>query len=329
MPCVTPIKAYRFLGSIPSGYKSVSLRAPPVGSDYKEVSLPCGKCSECKKKYTLDWALRMQAECQMHDQNCFLTLTYDDDHLHYTKSGLPTLCYDDVTLFIKRLRKFFDCEEKRMIKKGLSWKKPKISYYYCGEYGDLSQRPHYHMILFGWIPPLKDRYVSDSAGDNILYESPLIEKLWSHGICTVQDVTFSACAYVSGYVQKKRKDWDDYKKSLYYGDRLEERSFCSRRPAIGKRFYAKYKFDMFSHDSFVSDGKEFPVPRYFYKQFCHEIDKQFCDESIPIDERLLKLYDKVHSERLENLRDYSDYTLEAIAQISKSKSALRSGRSKI
>lgn len=341
MPCVTPIHAYRFFDHIPSGYREVSLRAPPPNYPFRvdDVMLPCGKCIECKKRYTRDWALRMAAECQLHDANSFITFTYDDGSLHYTKSGLPTLYYKDMQDFMKRLRRHFDSEEAKALRLKQPYIKPRVSYYYCGEYGSQTQRPHYHMILFGWFPPVADRYVVDSS-ENTVFESPLLEKIWKHGRVQVQHVNFDACAYVAGYVEKKRKDWDDYQKALYYGDRTEEKSFCSRRPAIGKRYYEKYKFDMFPADHFVSDGFELPVPQYFYKLLNRDADNVlnpvkrvydksqhvFVDKKINFNRKDLDLYETVRKSRLDNLQDYTPERLEARRVICESKAKLRRER---
>ena len=71
-------------------------------------------------------------EAGQHTDNAFVTLTYADDQLPDGNS----LCPEDVTKFLKRLRKRID--------------PVKIRYFLCGEYGEGStSRPHYHLILFG------------------------------------------------------------------------------------------------------------------------------------------------------------------------------------
>lgn len=40
-------------------------------SDINVVTLPCGHCIECKKKYTSAWVLRCQAELKQHKTACF------------------------------------------------------------------------------------------------------------------------------------------------------------------------------------------------------------------------------------------------------------------
>ncbi len=65
-------------------------------------------------------------------------------------------------LFIKRLRKYFNNN--------------KIKYFYCGEYGTQTLRPHYHMIVYN--APFDDlvKLKVNFAGD-ILYTSKVLENL--------------------------------------------------------------------------------------------------------------------------------------------------------
>ncbi len=75
-----------------------------------------------------------------------MTLTYDDEHLpinDYVDSdgvihGKPTLRKRDVQLFLKRLRKNYKYDNH-------------IKYFCCGEYGGKTFRPHYHLIIFGFL----------------------------------------------------------------------------------------------------------------------------------------------------------------------------------
>lgn len=77
---------------------------------------PCGKCVECKEQYSTEWAFRCMLEASKHEQNCFITLTYNDANL--PKEGV---CKRSAQLFMKRLRK--------------SIEPLKVRYFLCGEYG--------------------------------------------------------------------------------------------------------------------------------------------------------------------------------------------------
>ena len=93
----------------------------------KKVS--CRKCLECRQTRANEWAVRMTEELKNHTESCYITLTYRNN---------PTILYKPhMQNFMKRLRKFIG-------------KDTKIKYFSCGEYGDQSLRPHFHIIIFGY-----------------------------------------------------------------------------------------------------------------------------------------------------------------------------------
>ena len=79
------------------------------------------------------WSFRLREELKDSESAHFLTLTYDDEHIIITGNNEPTLYKRDVQLFLKSLRKL---------------QKQKIKYYFVGEYGGKTDRPHYHAIIF-------------------------------------------------------------------------------------------------------------------------------------------------------------------------------------
>ena len=126
------------------------------------ITVRCGHCVECESQRASEWSHRIMDELSLHKEAFFLTLTYNDDLIPIDHN----LCKRDVQLFIKRLRKHIS--------------PTKIRYFMCGEYGSKNERPHYHLLIFGWKPddlslcPWQDR-----KSKNILYVSPLIDRLWS------------------------------------------------------------------------------------------------------------------------------------------------------
>lgn len=88
-----------------------------------------------------DWSIRMQYEFDFWQKNgstpVFALLTYDEEHVHRTKLGNMSLCEADIRNFLKRLR-------KRLQKDDIF-----IRYFYAAEYGPTTQRPHYHILVFG------------------------------------------------------------------------------------------------------------------------------------------------------------------------------------
>jgi len=207
----------------------------------KEVS--CGQCIGCKLDRSREWAARCVHEAQMHEQNCSITLTYAPEHLPPEGSLDPT----HTTLFLKRLRKHITPH--------------KISYLYCGEYGDNLDRPHYHVLLFGYEFPDKKFYKKSKSGDD-LYTSDLLEKLWGLGNCAIGDLTFDSAAYACRYSLKKITG--DSAPDHYRG-KLPEFIRMSTKPALGARWYAKYGVQTHRHDSMVVNGAIQTPPRYYDK----------------------------------------------------------------
>ena len=125
MSCFRPLAAWRskyLLSS--SGKPLIHFGSPrdlksfnsPVSTDfYEELLLPCGQCIGCRIDYSRTWAIRCLHESKLHDENSFLTLTYDDDHLPSDLSLDKT----HFQKFMKRLRSRFP---DRVIR-----------YYHCGE----------------------------------------------------------------------------------------------------------------------------------------------------------------------------------------------------
>lgn len=161
---------------------------------FKGIPFPCGKCLPCRINKRKMWTLRMLLELKMHDDALFVTLTYDDDHLVFNEDMVPQLCKHDVQTFLKRLRKRIG----------------KLRYYVCGEYGENTHRPHYHMVLFGVSP---------------LFQ-PIIEKEWSNGFCSFGTVTRESIQYVAGYVTKKLGNANNSNVNAEF-------SCMSLRPALG------------------------------------------------------------------------------------------------
>lgn len=211
--------------------------------------VPCGKCLECRLEYARQWAVRCVHESQMYDENSFITLTYDDEHI-----GDGRLCYRDFQLFMKRLRRSTD---------------DIISCFVTGEYGEQRKRAHWHAIVFNWRPKdVKFLYEND-RGDRV-YDSELLTQLWGKGFSNLGSVTFESAGYVARYAAKK----------LVHG-RDNEHGFVpiskkSSKHAIGKRWLEKYWRDVFFHGRIVlPNGDMCSVPRYYEKWFKENHPEEF------------------------------------------------------
>lgn len=200
--------------------------------------------------------MRCVHEASLHDDNIFITLTYDNEHLPPHAS----LRYRDFQLFMKRLLVHTERHTDRP---------PGIRFYMCGEYGENFGRPHYHAIMFNY--DLADKRVWKIERDNPLYTSQTLNDLWTHGHTSVGSVTFQSAAYVARYLMKKvTGDAADHHYNTIdpdTGEVLAERkpefTNMSRRPGIGGKWFDKYMDDVFPGDFVVLNGKKVAPPRFY------------------------------------------------------------------
>lgn len=196
----------------------------------KILLLPCGKCASCLLKRRREWSVRCALEASYHAQNCFITCTYDNDHCP------SKLNKSDSTRFIKAIRNA-----------GY-----KIRYFYCGEYGTETARPHFHFIIFGYMPSDLKVYSKSKSGE-YLYISEELNKFWNYkGFVTVAPFSSQTASYVAGYVNKKLGDYKGF-------------ISMSTKPGIGRQYIEDNSKKVFKYDNIVIDGSISNVPRYFEK----------------------------------------------------------------
>lgn len=253
MTCYTPLIAFRAKDPNASDSSYITFKSDDQYI-YQDLQLPCGKCLGCKLDYARQWAIRCVHEASLHEKNCFLTITYNDENCPQSLNKI------DFQLFMKRLR--FKYPKQKF---------GQISYFMCGEYGEKFSRPHYHVCLFGFDFPDKKFIKNGSQGDK-LYTSEILDSLWEQkGHCWIGDVTVASASYVARYTSKKVGTKLD---SDYYGTRLPEFTLCSRRPSVGLRWIEKYHHDVFNYDLVYLDGKKQRPPRY-YDKFLEKIYPNF------------------------------------------------------
>lgn len=245
MPCFHPVKAF----SLNSGGISFRETADTRG----DIKLPCGRCIGCRLDRARDWTLRILHETKAHDQglNChFLTLTYDNDNLPHP----PSLDYRHWQLFAKRARKRFGA----------------FRFFMCGEYGELTRRPHYHAIVFGLALPDLKRFGGSEKYPQ--FKSEALAQAWGLGNVMIGSVTAQSANYVARYNLKKitgdpaelHYRWTDPETGEQH--QLEP-EFCnmSRRPGIGATWYNRFHTDFHVHDFAIKDGAKTSIPRFYDK----------------------------------------------------------------
>lgn len=101
-----------------------------------KLSVPCGKCEECKRSNRSDWFVRSYYEWQKCKTSTFFyTLTYNNEHLPLF-DGIACFKKKDLQDFLKRLR--FRLDKYNV----------KLKYIITCEYGELRNRSHYHALFF-------------------------------------------------------------------------------------------------------------------------------------------------------------------------------------
>lgn len=270
MTCCYPLTAYRAPGG-----KKIVFKRPQNYSDLP-LNLPCGQCIGCRIDYSRNWSIRCVHEASLHDDNCFITLTYDPDNL--PKDGSLDLRH--FQLFMMRLRFKFGSG---------------IRFFHCGEYGENLSSPHYHALLFNHDFPDKKHWKNTENGP--LYVSSTLDKLWGKGLSAIGSVTFKSSAYVARYVTKKisgrraaegseqRKHFD-----AHYQGKSPEYATMSRRPGIGKAWFDKFHSDVYPSDFVVMNGKKVRPPRY-YDNLYKSVD--------------LSSFEDIKSSRISLVRDHS------------------------
>lgn len=145
----------------------ISIRHPTRSG--VRITVPCGKCCNCKITYRTNWSFRLNKESLSHKYSIFFTLTYNEEN---KPKGVNKR---DIQLFLKRLRKHFS-----------------FRYFICAEYGKKTKRPHYHGILF-----------YDNEISNV---EDLICSTWNNGFCHFGKVTEKSVFYILKYVLKNEDE---------------------------------------------------------------------------------------------------------------------------
>lgn len=224
-----------------------------VGVEYvKMVSVPCGMCRECLTQSARDWSFRILKEAEIHEDNYFITLTYDDDHIPSDRM----LDVEAIKNFNKKLKVYLN-------RKGLD---STFRFYGVGEYGGQTARPHYHVIYFGLpIPDLK--YVCKSVNGDLVFDSNFIRSVWANGNITIEGVSIGSAAYVARYCDKKKRLNKLEKQELKAKGIVPEFSRMSNRPGIGAWFLDDVvdRVSKGLYESYVN-GKSYSYPLYYNRK---------------------------------------------------------------
>lgn len=227
----------------------------PIGLE--NIYVPCGRCLPCRVQKRRLWATRMELESLAHEHTSMITLTYSDENLPAEKTLDPV----HLRNWLKRIR-------KRVAPLPLR-------FFSCGEYGGISERPHYHAILFGYQSCLR----GGASGLRVYRPSDccsqcaVVSETWGYGLISCECVTPASFRYVAGYVTKKMMNKDDPR----LRGRYPEFARMSLKPGIGVpaipliakaledgfRIYDKGE-DVPSY--LIVRGKKMPIGKYLQRE---------------------------------------------------------------
>lgn len=255
MACYYPIEAYQSSDG--------EIRFVERGDISRVLQLPCGQCVGCRLERSRQWAVRIMHEAKCHEASCFLTLTYDDEHLPYRGQ----LVYRHFQLFMKKLR--------------LRYAPLKLRFYACGEYGEHTFRPHYHCCLFGTAFYSDRKEWKDSGSGYPLYISESLDALWNKGHAYIGDLSWDSAGYVARYCLKKvtgkgadahYERVDEQTGEVYYLP--PEFAHMSLKPGIGSTWFNRYGLqEVGIHNRVIMNGVSMDPPKY-YRRLLKEADPE-------------------------------------------------------
>ncbi|AXH75424.1 MAG: replication initiator protein [Microviridae sp.] len=224
--------------------------------------VPCGKCNFCLSNGRGDWTFRLKQELKSNVSAIFLTLTYDNEHLVYGNSELPTLNKYDLRGFIKKIRNY-----ERTIPEH-SRHRSTVRYYACGEYGSETERPHYHAIMFG----LQMQTIG---------QLPL---LWDKGNIHIGRVTGASIHYTTKYVITRQKKYEGRQKPF--------NAISNRSGGLGKNYLINADLHIKNAQTFIRNAEGIQrLPRYYKERiFTDPEQKQMMYEET--DKQLREQYKK-------------------------------------
>lgn len=171
----------------------------------------CGQCLPCRINKRRVWTHRILLEACQYEHNAFVTLTYDEESIPPNGTLVPKHAQD----WLKRLRDRIHPQ--------------KVRYFIVGEYGDETQRPHYHAALFNFETCRYGSSQYSRSRRRCCDRCDLLRATWVSGSSFAGTLEPHSAAYVAGYVTKKMTRPDDER----LDGRYPEFARMSLRPGIG------------------------------------------------------------------------------------------------
>lgn len=231
------------------------------------ITVPCGRCPECRSRMQSEWQARAVAEWMRVSRLggcCYMyTLTYNNDNIPIL-NGHMTFSRRDVQLFLKRLRKSLYT---------LYGTYKLLKYVITSEYGGNTHRPHYHILLFFDI---KIDYVSVRS---------LVDDAWRLGFVAPSSQNHgvvgnaAAVLYTMKYITKDM----DFEASSVISQRYSTKHFNQFRPFhLQSQGFGAYLSNLLTEQNLWSGKvsldspkgpRNYPIPLYNIRKSLYTVEK--------------------------------------------------------
>lgn len=249
--CGDPILCYTSDSS--RQFRHFSLSTPTFKALAQQV-FNCGSCEFCRKRRSMELALRCVLHASLYKQNCFLTLTYDESLPGYHNE----FQYSDIQKFKKKLRRHCEYHFKK-----------KIQVFNVHEYGKNGKK-HWHLVVFNHDFSTEESplVLYTVRNGNKLFTSSVLDSLWSFGFSTIGNVTEASAMYQAQYTQKDFKN----------GNSNNSKRAHSRHSGIGRDYFLAQYNQILRLGYVPFQGRKAPIPRYFLK-LAHKHFSHFYEQS--------------------------------------------------
>ncbi len=244
------------------------------------MEVPCGTCMCCrvtKQSNLIFFSTRELITTYRKKYGASLiTLTYNDNHVPISPLGYFTLRKSDVQKFMKRLRKYVFYHHKQL---GLPINH-KIKYLYCGEYGGQTNRPHYHVIIYG-LSATQLRVVLPKVwkqGNAEIHENKDKVEKTIMGRPDIQPLDSGAIKYVTKYITKGYvgKEWKQM--MVYFG---MEPEFICKSQRMGYEWIEQNAEKLIESEGYYNNnGKKALIPSSVRKKLGIKLDLSVINNAI-------------------------------------------------
>lgn len=298
---------------------------------YQYELVACNHCYACTLNSSAEWATRIMFEAKKYECNFWLTLTYNDDNLPiaekmnfgeetFTNYGdemwiTGTLVPDHITTFLKSLRKNYERKGHKGIK-----------FYLCGEYGEKTKRPHYHIVLMNCPLDISQFYGSHiDTNFKAHWKSHELKRYWDKGIHDICELEWSDAAYTARYCAKKIFKTVSNRD---YAANGKEPEFVRMSRGIGKDYFLENKEKIIKQDGVVAktvkgNVTKVKMPRYYMKLIEKENPQLF--EDIKKSRKHIAERSRKMEQQLSDYTDKEKLIMDAQRTMQKSKLLPREG----